>query len=480
MKFTSPGKLASADEMRAALQAIDESLGCDSELLGADGPLGRSIEIDGRRIGNRFAVHPMEGWDAAADGMPSEHTLRRWRRFGQSGAKLIWGGEAFAVQPDGRANPRQLCLHPGADSEAGLTALLAALQQAHRDAGFSTDDLLTGLQLTHSGRFCDPTAAGRAPRIAFHHPVLEERYPLDPSIKVLTDAELESIAESFIRAARLAERVGFGFVDVKCCHGYLLHELLAARSREGKYGGSFENRTRLFVSIVNGIRSACPNLMIAVRVSITDLYPHDADPDTGEGAPLGMDANIPYRDGFGIDPQSPLNPDFDEPIKFLDLLRSLDIKLVNITIGSPYWCPHIQRPAAYPPSDGYLPPEDPLCGVAAHLKAVRICKQALADLILLGSGYSYLQGYLPNVAQYEIGRGHVDFVGLGRMILSYPEMPADVLRGAALDRKRICRTFSDCTTGPRHGIISGCYPLDEHYRNSPEAKRVYKLRRRPV
>ncbi len=480
MKFVSPGKLATAAELRDALRRIDAGLGCDHELLGGAGPLGRSLEIDGRTIGNRFAVHPMEGWDATADGLPSEHTLRRWRRFGISGAKLIWGGEAFAVQPDGRANPHQLCLNPAVDSQSGLTALLASLKNGHREADFSTDDLLTGLQLTHSGRFACPTEAGRAPRITFHHPVLEQRYPIDANVDILSDAELESIAESFVRAAKLAERVGFDFVDVKCCHGYLLHELLGARARDGKYGGSFENRTRLFVDIVTAIRSACPNLMIGTRVSITDVYPHGVDAKTGVGTPLDMERNTPYRHGFGIDPTSPLKADFEEPFRFLDLVRSLGIKLVNITIGSPYHCPHVQRPAAYPPSDGYLPPEDPLCGVAAHLTAVRRCKQAFPDLVLVGSGYSYLQEYLPHVAQYEVGHGHVDFVGLGRMILSYPEMPADVLRGAVLDRKRICRTFSDCTTGPRHGMISGCYPLDEHYRDSPEAKQVHQLRRRPV
>jgi hypothetical protein len=151
---------------------------------------------------------------------------------------------------------------------------------------------------------------------------------------------------------------------------------------------------------------------------------------------------------------------------------------VNITVGSPYYCPHLQRPAYYPPSDGYLPPEDPLRGVIGHLNAVRRCKAAFPELPLVGTGYSYLQEYLPHVAQHEVGRGHVDLVGIGRMVLAYPELPADVLAGRPLDARRICRTFSDCTTGPRNGLVSGCFPLDPHYRALPEAALVRA--RRPI
>ena len=62
----------------------------------------------------------------------------------------------------------------------------------------------------------------------------------------------------------------------------------------------------------------------------------------------------------------------------------------------------------------------------------------------------------------------LDAVGLGRMVLAYPELPADVLQGRPLQRRRICRTFSDCTSAPRAGLVSGCYPLDPHYKNSEQ------------
>ena len=148
------------------------------------------------------------------------------------------------------------------------------------------------------------------------------------------------------------------------------------------------------------------------------------------------------------------------------------LALVNLTLGSPYTCPHLQRPAAYPPSDGYQPPTDPLVQVAEHVRVARACKRAVSELAFVGTGYTYLQEWLPNVAQHEVGGGHVDFVGIGRMVLSYPELPLDVLRGNPLARKKICRTFSDCTTGPRNGLRSGCYPLDDFYKQSPEAEQL--------
>jgi 2,4-dienoyl-CoA reductase-like NADH-dependent reductase (Old Yellow Enzyme family) len=154
----------------------------------------------------------------------------------------------------------------------------------------------------------------------------------------------------------------------------------------------------------------------------------------------------------------------------------MDIRAVNLSVGSPYYNPHIQRPATYPPSDGYLPPEDPLAGVGFQIDAVRRCKRAVPELVMVGSGYTYLQEWLPHVAQYEIREGYVDVVGIGRMVLAYPELPADVLAGRTLQRKRLCRTFSDCTTGPRHGMLSGCFPLDDHYRSLPEAARIKEIK----
>ncbi|MFT5288105.1 MAG: NADPH2 dehydrogenase [Planctomycetota bacterium] len=477
MDFKTPGHHKHWEEFDAHWRGVAEDLGSDEVLLGSAGALAKPFRLKNQTIGNRWAIHPMEGWDGTDQGLPSEDTLRRWSNFGRSGAKLIWGGEAFAVTAEGRANPNQLFLNPEVDSVGGLRRLRTTLLDAHRSTGSGTDDLYLGLQLTHSGRFSRPTSEGPAARIAYRHPILDARVGVSSDDALLSDAELEGIMALYVDAARAAQEAGFDFVDVKCCHGYLLHELLGAKTRSGPYGGSFENRTRFFRETVAAIRSSCPGLEIGVRVSIGDLFPFSPG-ESRRGEPKGWEASLPYTYGFGVDEADPRRIDLGESFQFLHLLQDLGIVLVNLTLGSPYYNPHLQRPAAYPPSDGYQPPEDPLNQVAEHLRIARKCKQAFPSLAFVGTGYSYLQEWLPNVAQYEVAGGHVDFVGMGRMVLSYPELPLDVLRGEKLRRKKICRTFSDCTTGPRNGLQSGCYPLDAIYKQRPEYKTLKEIKER--
>ena len=154
----------------------------------------------------------------------------------------------------------------------------------------------------------------------------------------------------------------------------------------------------------------------------------------------------------------------------------MGVRWICTTAGSPYSTPHLQRPAQFPPSDGYFPPEDPCIGVARQILATATLKQLFPDFLFIGSGYSFLQDWLPQVAQVVVGAGMVDMVGLGRMILAYPDLPADFLANKQLDRKRVCLTFSDCTTAPRKGMISGCFPLDPFYRLMPEAEIVRSYR----
>jgi NADPH2 dehydrogenase len=118
-----------------------------------------------------------------------------------------------------------------------------------------------------------------------------------------------------------------------------------------------------------------------------------------------------------------------------------------------------------------------LLGVARQIAVTANLKRQQSDLAFVGSAYSYLQEWLPNVAQHVIRSRRADFVGLGRMALSYPDMIADVLAGRPLQRKRICRTFSDCTTAPRHGLVSGCYPLDQFYKSRPESAALAEAKR---
>ncbi|HLS90781.1 MAG TPA: NADH:flavin oxidoreductase, partial [Limnochordia bacterium] len=306
--------------------------------------------------------------------------------------------------------------------------------------------------------------------------------PDDDSV-VMTDAEVEQLIEDFVTAARIAEEVGFDFVDIKHCHGYLLHEFLGAHTRPGKYGGDFEGRTRLLKETVTAVKSACPSLLIGVRLSAFDLVPFRPDPEgardgsLGPGIPEAYEAHLPYRYGFGVDPNDPTQYDLTETKKLLELLKELGVHLVNITAASPYYNPHLQRPALFPPSDGYQPPEDPLVGVARQANVARELKRHVPDLPMVGSGLSYLQEFLPQVGQGLVRQGWMDFVGMGRMTLAYPHLPDDTLSGRGIQRKLLCRTFSDCTTAPRNGMVSGCYPLDEFYKARPERERLVELKK---
>ena len=480
--FLRLGGIRDVDTFRNCLQAQNISIPCDATLLaGEDSPLAQPLHRSDVAIGNRFAIQPMEGWDGTSDGRPTELTFRRWGRFGASGAKLIWGGEAVAVCHEGRANPNQLAIGPNAIGD--LSRLREVLIREHERSVGTLAGLVIGLQLTHSGRYSSPNRFDRPePRILFHHPVLDKRLGITDDYPLLADREIRNIIEDFQQAARVAQEAGFDFVDIKHCHGYLGHEFLSAHTRPGNYGGDFENRTRFLREVVKGVREVAPELGIGVRVSAFDTVPFIPDPKLslpgkpGHGVPE-MDADLlPYRWGFGVNPENPVEPDLKEPKQFLSLLSELDISLVNLSAGSPYYNPHLQRPAFFPPSDGYHPPEDPLLGVAQQMHMTRTLKQQFPNMIVVGSAYSYLQDFLPYVAQAAVREGWVDCVGLGRMVLAYPGLPLDIIRGRELQRKQFCRTFSDCTTAPRGGLPSGCYPLDQHYKDSEDAARLKDLK----
>lgn len=472
--FPRMAALKNAAAFRAHLETSGIRLGFDDALApAAESPLGAAIDVDGVRIGNRFCVLPMEGWDGTLDGQPSEHTRRRWQRFGISGAKLIWGGEAVAVRHDGRASPNQLLLTER--NQPAIAALRDELVRSHRERfGANADgDLYIGLQLTHSGRFSKPNASDRPePLTAGAHPILDRRVP--GGVPVLGDDDLDRLIDEFVVAAGRAAASGFQFVDVKLCHGYLGHELIGARQRPGRYGGSFENRLRFPRAIIEGIQASVPGLKIGVRLSAFDLAPYRKGPG-GVGEPDGVLPQDPPI-GFGLVEDENLDAALGESRLLIRMLEQLGVRMICVTGGSPYYCPHTQRPAFFPPADGYLPPEDPLRGVARQIDATALLKASFPGMTFVGSAYSYLQEWLPNVGQHNVRRGLTDFVGLGRIVLSYPDLPADVLAGRALRRGDVCRTFSDCTTGPRLGFISGCYPLDGYYKAMPEAVKVLSVR----
>ena len=464
-RFPRIASFKTADQFRRHLAAAGIPIDFDDTMqAGAASPLAQPLEAGGLRAGNRFCVLPMEGWDGTTDGRPSDLTTRRWRHFGASGAKLIWGGEAVAVCPEGRANPNQLVLNDETQSDiAGLRQVLVAEHQASFGSAASRD-LLVGLQLTHSGRFARPTSEGPRPLVAYEHPLLDRRFA--NGVRLLSDRDLDSLVVQFIYTARLAREIGFDFVDIKHCHGYLLHELLSARTRAGSYGGDLENRTYFLRQAIAGIRVEAPGLGIGVRLSVFDTVPFRKGV-TGRGEPEISPTG--YAHGFGLIEDDDVGAALDEARQVIAMLRDHGVRWICVTAGSPYYSPHIQRPAAFPPSDGYEPPEDPLRGVWRQIEATAQLKAEFPDVVFVGSGYTYLQEWLPYVAQHNVRTGRTDSVGLGRMMLAYPRLAADVLEGKPLARKAICRTFSDCTTGPRLGLVSGCYPLDDFYAEHPHA-----------
>ena len=452
-RYTQVKKLTDAGAVRAHLAELGIEIPLDDEVE-PSGVLAAPMSItDGsagsKVVANRWAVLPMEGWDGDADGRPTDLVRRRWGRFATSGAGLVWG-EATAVRHDGKANPHQLVLDDTTvDDIAALRSMLDPRQ-------------VSVLQLTHSGRYARPSADGPAPRTLYRHPLLDARVGADDT-HLLSDDEVDELVAQFVHRAVLAEQAGFDFVDVKACHGYLGHEFLTAHDRPGRYGGDLVGRTQFVRSIVDGIREQAPRLGVAIRLSIFDLVPHVAGP-AGIGVPE-VDDGYPYA--FGGDGTGH-GYDLAETHALLDALHMIGVGLVCVTAGSPYYVPHAQRPAYFPPSDGYQPPEDPLVGVARLIAATAEVTNHHPEMRIVGAGLSYLQEWLPNVGQAMVAAGAADAVGLGRMILSYPHMPADVLAGRELDRRLICRTFSDCTTAPRNGLVSGCYPLDDFYNEREE------------
>jgi 2,4-dienoyl-CoA reductase-like NADH-dependent reductase (Old Yellow Enzyme family) len=441
----------------ADLEGESARLGLDLRFETDLSLLFRSVMVGPRRVGNSLCVQPMEGCDGTLDGRPGELTFRRYHRFGAGGAKLIWG-EATAVVNEGRATPRQLFLDE--NTAPDFERMLRECRQAHRTAFGSDDDLLIGLQLTHSGRYSYPRRL-----IAFHDSLLDPRTNIDPDYPLLDDDYLKRLVDHYLTAAKLVRRCGFDFVDVKQCHRYLLNEVLAAKTRPGPYGGSFENRTRLARDIMTAIRTEVPDLIVASRLSVFDGIPYRKRVGDDEGEPCAW--TQPVRCAWGTSESDPTAPDLTEPLAWIVEMANLGVALVNVSMGNPYASPHLVRPFEYPPPDGYETPEHPLIGVDRHFRLTGAIQTANPTLPVVGSGYSYLQEFLPQAGAANVRDGRATFVGVGRASLPMPDFGRLLKETGKLERKRICRTFSFCTALMRskHNELgqfaTGCPPFDK-------------------
>ncbi len=430
------------------LRRLSRELGVAVDAVEDVSILAKPVELGGLVIPNSLAVHPMEGCDGDAQGQPDKLTIRRYDRFAAGGAGLIWA-EAIAVLHEARANPRQLWLHEG--SKEAFTALVKRAREKAAEANGAKHRPVIVAQLTHSGRYSKP---GPAPR-----PIIPERDPYrDPMAPqprptadrksripddwpLITDEYLDQLQDAYVRAARVAYEAGFDAVDIKSCHGYLINELLACHTRPGKYGGSFENRTRFMLNVIDRIRAELGDKIgIVTRMGVYDA--------------------IPYPYGWGVDKNDYTKPDLTEPKKLIGLLRQRGVKLINITIANPYYNPHVGRPFNEPIVGGYSEPEHPLVGVARLVKITGEIQRQFPDMAFVGTGYSWLRTLFANVGAANKAKGLVTLIGAGRMGFAYPDFARDILRHGRMFPEKVCVGCSACTQIMRDSGRTGCVVRD--------------------
>jgi len=417
--------------------------------------LARPVTVGSLRVGNSTAIHPMEGCDSTLDGRPDELTIRRYERFARGGAKLIWF-EATAVREDGRANPRQLWLTH--ENVGDYAALHANMLRWHRDSCGATDDLLIPIQLTHSGRYAVPRKT-----VAYHNPLIDEKSKTPSDYPVISDDELERLEDDYVAAAQLAYEAGFRAVDLKAVHGYLIHEMLGSRSHEGsRYRGpDLADRTRFVKNVLGKLRAKFgKNLTLCMRLNAFDSVPWQLN-----GEPYSY--STPYPHGWGVEANDPLREDLTEVKTLIGSLIEWGVELLNISLGCPYYNPHVGRPFEKPDEGNYESPEHPLLGVDRHFRIASELQRAYPNLPMVGTGYSWLQKYAVNAAAANIESGVIAFFGLGRGVLAYPDFARDAIEKGELDELRVCKTLTYCTylmrnkQHPLGQFPAGCPPFDK-------------------
>jgi len=389
-------------------------------------PLFEPLNLTGFAFNNRFVVQPMEGYDSENDGSPSELSKRRYLRYASGGSAIIWF-EAVSVNQNGRSNPHQLWINKkNSDNFSSLN------DDIRKNAIKEGIDPFLVIQLTHSGRYSKPEGIAR-PQVAALNPILDRTPP-----SILSDDDLKRLIDQFILAAKLAYKSGFNAVDLKACHGYLIVELLAAKTRMNSIFGGEETspRFRFLLETFDRIGDEVPGIMITTRLNISDVY-------------IG---------GFGVDENG--QPDYTEPLLLADQLNSRAIKLLNITMGSPYFNPHVNRPYDNPVPGQDLPDEHPLEGIKRMINGTSLFSEKFPEIAIVGSAYSFLRHYSPNVGAAVIKNGDASFIGFGRNSFAYPSMPLDLMRTGKADPKKTCVTCSGCTRLIRNLRPGGCVIRD--------------------
>lgn len=421
----------STEELQKSLSDLHITIPFDSDVS----VLAEPVQYRSLSVANRFVVQPMEGFDASESGTPQEPTLRRYKRYALGGAGLLWF-EATAVLSEARSNPHQLYLsRENVDDYKRLVAYIktAAMRKWKRD-------VVIVIQLTHSGRFSKPKGSP-IPLIAHHNPALDAQLSLPVDYPVVTDGYLDKLQETYTDAAKLAAEAGFDGVDIKSCHGYLLSELLASHTRKGKYGGSFENRTRMLRGTLQRIADEVPQVFITSRINAFDAIAH------------------PY--GFGVSRDDAFTPELTEPIELVSHLHTLGISMVNISVGNPYFNPHVGRPYDFPVKNAAVPEEHPLAGLARFIEITGTIQRKFPALPVVGSGYAWLRQFMPFAASALVKEGSATLIGQGRGSFAYPDAVEDILTKGTMDPQKCCITCSACTQIMRDGGETGCVVRDK-------------------
>lgn len=437
--------LKTLEGLRRHLDALGENLPLSEDLS----VLGASLELAGRTVPNRLGVHPMEGLDSLPNGAPGPLSFRRYLRYARGGFGLIWV-ESTAVLPEARSNPGQLWLHDG-----NVDAFRDLVQQIRETAveSFGREPVLV-IQLTHSGRYSKPAGVPE-PIIAHRSPILDPLHKLPDDYPVVSDDYLDRLQDTYVSAGRLAALAGFDGVDIKSCHCYLVSELLASHRRGGRYGGCYENRTRLLRETLTRIKADVSGFFVTTRMNAYDA--------------------IPYPYGFGVSRDDHRVPDLADPIRLAGELEELGVPVLNVSIGNPYYNPHYGRPYDRPVA-GATPPDDhPLVGVCRFLGITRSIQESHPDLPVMGSGYTWLRHLLPYAAAGVISSGGAMLVGLGRGAFAYPDCVRDILEKGAMDPEKCCVACSACTQIMLDGGRTGCVVRDSEV-YEPE----YRMARRTI
>lgn len=435
--------LKSMDDLRRELDALGLDLPISENL----GVLGEQVKISDRTLPNRFMVQPMEGVDGdPSTGAPTELTYRRYKRFAAGGSGLIWA-EAISVVPEGCSNAKQMRL-----TEDNLDAYKQLVEETKETARRAFGhEIQFVVQLTHSGRFSRPGGIVKPLKIQ-HNPFLDE--PLGMAdIAPVSDDYLDRLQDDFIKTAKLAAEAGFDGVDMKAVHGYLIAELLGSHTREGKYGGSYENRTRFLRETAQRMMAELPSSCF-VTTRTTVLEP------------------CPYPYGWGVaKKEGDWQLDLSEPKRLMRECAEWGMPLFNVSIGFPRFQPYMNRPHDNSLVGAPPPPENPLEGVVRFQRIVHEMQTAVPNLPLPTAGLAWLRHLMPQVAAGLVEEGWCTLIGQGRGAFAYPDSVRDILTNGKMDPAKCCTTCSMCSQIMKDGVGRGGCVIRDKEIYGPELKK---------